>query len=180
MAERGVPEGLTRLYSRAQIETAVDRLAGELARDYRDKRPLLVGVLKGSFIFLADLIRRLDLPVEVDFIRVSSYTRGCQTTGAVKLVHAVKTPVRGRHVVVIEDIIDTGLTTGFIMDYLAKKDPASLRLCALTEKPARRRVPIAIDYLGLIVPDKFVVGYGLDCDEKYRHLPELYVMEAAD
>jgi len=174
------PPGLTLLYNREQISAAVERLAVALTRDYRDKRPLLVGVLKGSFIFMADLIRPLDFPVEVDFIRLSSYTHGCETSGTVRLLHAVRTPVRGRHVVVVEDIVDSGLTTGFVIDYLAKKGPASLRLCALTDKPARRRTPVKIDYLGLVVPDKFIVGYGLDCDEQYRHLPEVYVMETAD
>ncbi|MFC1974392.1 hypoxanthine phosphoribosyltransferase [Chloroflexota bacterium] len=165
------------LFTRQEIETAVKRLAAEISQDYHDKHPILLGILKGSFMFMADLIRLLDFPLEVDFIKLSSYGRGSQTSGKVKVVQGLSSPVKGRDVVVIEDIIDTGLTTSFLMDYLKKKRPASLKLCALTDKPARRQVPLTIDYLGFTVPDKFLVGYGLDWDEKFRNLPDIGFVE---
>ena len=155
----------------------VNRLAAEIRRDYQDKSPLLVGVLKGSFVFMADLVRQLDFPLEVDFIRLSSYGRGKESLGKVKVVPGLRSSVRGRHVLVVEDIVDSGLTTSFLLDYLKGKKPASVKLCALTEKPARRQVPVVIDYLGLTVPDEFLVGYGLDWDEKFRNLPDICVLE---
>jgi hypoxanthine phosphoribosyltransferase len=164
-------------FPRAEIEAAVERLASEITADYRGKNPLFIGILKGSFIFLADLVRLLDFPVEVDFVRVSSYGSGTQTSGEAKLVQGLGRSVKGRDVLVVEDIIDTGITVAFLMDYLKKEEPSSLRLCALTDKPSRRRTPVNIDYLGITVPDKFLVGYGLDCDEKYRNLPEICSLE---
>jgi hypoxanthine phosphoribosyltransferase len=169
--------GLRVLIPRAEIESAVARLASEITGDYREKNPLLLGILKGSFVFMADLIRKLDFPLEVDFIRLSSYGSGQQTKGRVKVVQGLRLAVRGRHVLVVEDIIDTGITVAFLLEYLKKKKPASLRLCALTDKPSRRRVPVNLDYIGLTVPDKFIVGYGIDCDEKYRNLPDICVLE---
>ncbi|OGO42875.1 MAG: hypoxanthine phosphoribosyltransferase [Chloroflexi bacterium RBG_16_60_22] len=171
------PSGLHRLVPRAEIASAVKRLAGEIAGDYRDKEPLLLGILKGSFVFLADLVRELDFPLEVEFIRLSSYGSGRRSSGHVRVVQGLRTSVRGRHVLVVEDIIDTGITVAFLLDYLRKKKPASVRLCALTDKPSRRQVPVKIDYLGFSVPDRFLVGYGLDCDEKYRNLPDIHVLE---
>ena len=168
---------LTLLFTRDEIEATVKRLAAEIRRDYGDKHPILVGILKGSFMFMADLIRLLDFPLEVEFVRLSSYGRGRETSGKIKLVQGVQTKIKDRHVLVIEDIIDTGLTTAFVLDYLGKKEPASLKLCTLTDKPARRKVPVNIDYLGLTVPNKFVVGYGIDWDERFRYLPDIYAME---
>lgn len=160
-----------------EIAKAVGRLACEIERDYQGKRPLLIGVLKGSFVFMADLIRHLELPLEVDFVRLSSYGCARESPGKVRVVHALKSPVKGRDVLVVEDIVDTGTTISFLLDYLRNKKPASLRLCALTDKPSRRRVPIAIDYLGFTVPNKFIVGYGLDCDERFRNLPDIHTVE---
>ena len=165
------------LISRDEIAKAVDRLASEIKRDYQGKQPLLIGVLKGSFVFMADLIRQLDLPLELDFIRLSSYGAARESSGKVRVVQGVKTPIKGRDVLVIEDIVDTGITTSFLFDYLKRKKPASLKLCALTDKPSRRRVPVSIDYLGLSLPDKFVVGYGLDFDQRFRNLPDIYALE---
>lgn len=165
------------LLTRAEIESAIKRLAAAITHDYRDKNPLLVGILKGSFVFLADLVRQLDFPLEVEFIRLSSYGSGTQTSGKVKIVHGLKLNVKGRHVLVVEDIVDTGTTLSYFLDYLKKKKPASLKLCTLTDKPSRRRVPVKIDYLGLTVPDKFIVGYGIDCDEKYRNLPDICILK---
>ncbi len=171
---------LTILFTRQEIDVAVGKLASEISADYHGKHPLLIGVLKGSFMFMADLIRRLDFPLEVDFIRVSSYGRARQSSGKIKVVQALRSGVRGRDVLVIDDIVDTGLTTAFLLDYLGKKRPASLKVCALTDKPSRRRVPVTIDYLGFTVPDKFIVGYGLDWDEKFRNLPDICFMEGED
>jgi len=165
------------LFSRKEIAAAVKRLAAEINRDYRGKNPLLIGILKGSFIFMADLVRLLVFPLEVDFIRLSSYGSGRESSGKIKVVPGLSTPVKGRDVLVIEDIVDTGLTVAFLLDYLRKKRPSSLNLCALMDKPSRRRVPLTIDYLGFTVPNKFLVGYGLDWDEKFRNLPDICAIE---
>jgi len=165
------------LIGRGEIAKAVDRLASQIKRDYQEKQPLLIGVLKGSFVFMADLIRQLDLPLELEFIRLSSYGAARESSGKARIVQGVKTPIKGRDVLVVEDIVDTGITTSFLLDYLKKKRPASLKLCALTDKPSRRRVPVSIDYLGFTVPDEFIVGYGIDCDEKFRYLPDIYSLE---
>jgi hypoxanthine phosphoribosyltransferase len=165
------------LIPRAEVASAVARLATQISRDYRDKSPLLIGVLKGSFVFMADLIRALDFPLELDFVCLSSYGRGKQSSGSVRIEHDLRSGIRGRHVIVVEDIIDTGITAAFLLDYLKKKRPASLRLCALLDKTARRRVAVTIDYPGMTVPDKFLVGYGLDCNEKYRNLPDVCDLE---
>ena len=162
---------LRSLYRRAEIEAAVNRLASEITRDYRDRNPVLIGILKGSFIFMADLVRCLEFPLEVEFVRLSSYGGGQQTSGKVRLVQGLHSLVRGRDVLVVEDIVDTGITIAFFLEYLKKKRPASLKLCALTDKPSRRKVPVEVDYLGLTVPDRFLVGYGLDHAEDFRHLP---------
>jgi len=161
------------LITQDEIKQAVARLAAEIRQDYTSKEPLLVGILKGSFVFMADLIRQLELPVEVDFVKLSSYGAGSETSGKVKVVQGLKTPIKGRHVLVVEDIVDTGLTISFLLNYLQKKKPASLRLCALTDKPSRRQVPVTIDYLGFAVPDRFIVGYGIDWNEKFRYLPDI-------
>jgi len=171
------PRQLKILISRKEIAEAVNRLACEIERDYQGKQPLFIGVLKGSFVFMADLIRQIDLPLELDFIRLASYGAGKESSGKVKVVQWPKMPIINRDVLVIEDIVDTGITTSFLLDCLEKKKPASLKLCALTDKPSRRRVTVPIDYLGLTVPNKFAVGYGLDCDEKYRNLPDIYTQE---
>jgi hypoxanthine phosphoribosyltransferase len=165
------------LIKRDELAKTVARLASQIKRDYQGKQPLLIGVLKGSFMFMADLIRQLDLPLELDFIRLSSYGAARESSGKVRVVQELKTPIKGRDVLVIEDIVDTGITISFLLDYLMKKKPASLKLCALTDKPSRRRVPVSIDYLGLSLPDKFVVGYGLDFAEKFRNLPDIYTLE---
>ena len=165
------------LFTMDEIEVTVKSLAAEIKRDYQDKHPLLIGVLKGSFVFMADLIRRFDFPLEVEFIRLSSYGRAMESSGKIKVVQGLRAKVIGRDVLVIEDIVDTGLSISFLLDYLRKKKPASLKLCALTDKPSRRQVPVTIDYLGFTVPNKFIVGYGIDWDEKFRYLPDICTLE---
>ena len=171
------PQSPRVLFTREEIAEAVARLANEINRDYRDRCPVLVGVLKGCFVFMADLVRLLDLAVEVDFAILSSYGAGKVSSGRIRVVQEPHGAVAGKDVLVIEDIVDTGLTISFFMDHLRSKKPASLKLCALFDKPSRRRKPVTIDYLGLTVPDEFLVGYGLDYDEKYRNLPDLCVLE---
>ena len=165
------------LFRREEIEATVKRLADEIKRDYQGKHPLLIGILKGSFMFMADLIRLLNFPLEVEFIRLSSYGGSKESSRKIKVVQGLRSSIKGRDILVIEDIVDTGLTISFLLDYLWKKKPASLKLCALTDKPSRRQVPVTIDYLGFTVPDKFLVGYGLDWDEKFRYLPDICVLE---
>ncbi len=165
------------LFRRDEIADTVERLAAEINMDYQGKNPLLLGVLKGSFVFMADLVRLLDFPLEVEFIKLSSYGRGRSTPGELKVEQGLSAEVSGRDVLIIEDIVDSGLTIAFLLDYLRKRNPASLRLCALTDKPSRRQVQVTIDYLGFTVPDKFIVGYGMDWDEKFRNLPYIGFVE---
>jgi len=166
--------------TREEIANKVAELATQLRKDYREKNPLLIGILKGSFVFMSDLVRAMDIPVEIDFVRLASYGAGKNSSGKVKLIKDVETPIKDRHVLVVEDIIDRGLTVQFLLDYLSFRKPASLKLCALFDKPSRRKVEVPIDYVGFTVPDAFVVGYGLDLNEKFRHLPDLCVLEEQD
>lgn len=165
------------LISRDEIAKAIERLACDIDRDYQIKQPLLIGILKGSFVFMADLIRQLDFPLELEFIRLSSYGAARESSGKVRIIQGVKTPIKGRNVLVVEDIVDTGISISFLLDYLRKKKPSSLKLCALIDKPSRRRVPVSIDYRGFTVSNKFIVGYGLDFDEKFRNLPDIYALQ---
>ena len=169
--------GLHCFIQAAEINATVVRLASEITRDYREKNPVLIGILKGSFIFMADLVRQLDFPLELDFVQLSSYGDSRNTSGRVDVKLDIGTDVRNRDLIVVEDIVDTGLTVSFLLDYLKKKEPASIKLCALTEKPSRRQVPVDIDYLGFTVPDNFLVGYGLDCAGKYRNLPDICIFD---
>ena len=165
------------LISATEIAAIIDRLAAEINQDYLGKEPLLLGILKGSFMFMADLVRRLDFPLEIDFVRLSSYGGGTESSGKIKVMQGFRSIIKGREVLVVEDIIDTGLTVNYLLSYLRKKRPTSLRLCVLLDKPSRRRVPVPIDYTGITVPDKFLIGYGLDYDEKYRNMPDICVLE---
>jgi len=166
------------IFTSEEIRDTIERLAHEIKGDYQGKNPLLLGVLKGSFMFMADLIRNLDMPLEVEFVALSSYGRGRkESSGKVKMVRGLRTPIKGRDILVIEDIVDTGITLSFLLKYLHLKKPASLKVCALFDKAPRRQVIVSIDYLGFSIPDAFVVGYGLDYDEQFRHLPGLYYLK---
>ncbi len=158
------------LISEADLRARVAALGEAIARDYADKPPVVVGVLKGSFIFLADLVRAIDLPLQVDFIGITSY-QGTSTSGVVQITSDLSRPIEGKHVLLVEDIVDTGLSMRYLLDNLATRRPASLKVCALLEKPARARVKVPIDYRGFAIGDEFVVGYGLDWDGKLRNLP---------
>ena len=159
-----------------QLRDRVEELGARITADYADRDPVFVSVLKGSIVFLADLIRATRLPVSIDLMEVSSYGTGTESSGLVRILKDLSGSIEDRHVVVVEDIIDTGLTLNYLLRYLSGKRPASLRVCALLDKPARRLVDIPIDYLGFSIPDQFVVGYGLDFGERYRNLPYVGVL----
>jgi len=165
------------LLEREEIVKAVSRIAAEIRRDYQGKRLLLIGVLKGSFIFMADLIRQLDMDIEVVFVQLASYYSATESSGKVTLVKDIQTTISGKDVLIIEDIVDTGITTTFLLEYLKKKQPASLKLCALVDKPSQHQAAVTIDYLGFSLPNKFIVGYGMDFNEQFRGLPCIYCLE---
>ncbi|OFW66518.1 MAG: hypoxanthine phosphoribosyltransferase [Actinobacteria bacterium RBG_16_68_21] len=177
-----MPETLTTLISEELIAERVAELAAEIDRDYADKGELvLIGVLKGSFMFLADLARRLHTPHRVEFISVSSYgDRVSEDPGAVRLILDVRHDIGGRHVLVVEDIVDTGHTLSYLVRLLNARLPASLKTCTLLRKPDRSQVDVAIDYLGFDIPDVWVVGYGLDFAERYRTLPRICALKQAE
>jgi hypoxanthine phosphoribosyltransferase len=170
-------QDLTMLISRSVIEQTVARLAEEITNDYRGTEMVAVGILKGAFIFMADLVRQIDIPLEVDFVTVSSYGSGTESSHTVTMRQDLSTDVKGKDVLVIEDIVDSGYTVCHVIEHLIAKGAASVRLCALADKPSRRERPVVIDYLGFTVPDRFVVGYGLDFDNKFRYLPDIYALE---
>jgi hypoxanthine phosphoribosyltransferase len=169
-----IPARKERLYSRREIQKRVKELAGIISKDYRKEDLILIGVLKGAFVFLSDLARNLSIPVKLDFVRLASYGSQSQTQGEVRLTKTIEIPIQDKHILVVEDIVDSGLTLNFLLEFLKKENPKSVRICALINKSERREVPINIDYVGFSVPEGFIVGYGLDFDERYRHLPELY------
>jgi hypoxanthine phosphoribosyltransferase len=165
------------LISSRRIARKVGALAARISHDYRRvEELLLVGVLKGSFVFLADLSRRLTIPRSVDFIALSTYGAGTSTTGAVRLIMDLRTDIRGKHVLVVEDIVDTGHTLAYLMKNLAAREPASLKCCALVRKLDRHEVDVDVDYLGFDIPDVWVVGYGLDWADRFRTLPYIGVV----
>ncbi|MCM1983836.1 hypoxanthine phosphoribosyltransferase [Lyngbya confervoides] len=167
------------LISQEEIAQTVDGLARAINQDYRDQPLILVGILKGAFVFLADLMRQLQVPVQrVELIRLSSYGTRTRSSGTVQvLLDLPPQLLRHQPVLLVEDIVDTGLSTAKALQMLQQQQPASLRLCALLDKPARRQVPVHIDYLGCTVPDQFIVGYGIDWKEQYRHLPAIYTVQ---
>ncbi len=166
------------LITEAQVRAKVAEMAGELSRDYADRDLTLVSVLKGSLPFMADLMRAMTIPVQIDLMEVSSYGgTSTETSGLVRILKDLSSSVEGRDVVIVEDIIDTGLTLNYLQRYVRGKNPATLRICTLLDKPARRLAPIEIDYRGFTIPDRFVVGYGLDYGEFYRNLPYIGVLK---
>ena len=159
------------------IAAKVRELGTAIADDYRGKDLVLVSILKGALPFLADLMRQVRLPLSLDFLEVSSYGVSTETSGVVRILKDLANPIEGRDVLVVEDILDTGNTLAFVIDHLRSQRPASVRICTLLDKPARRVIPIEIDYRGFEIPDKFVVGYGLDYAERYRNLPFIGVLK---
>ena len=168
---------LKTLITKEELEATVARLGREITRDYQGKTPMMVAVLKGAFIFMADLVRQVDIPCTLDFMCVSSYGKGMSTSGQVKIIKDLDTTIEGKDVIIVEDILDSGVTLSYLMDLLRARKPASIRLCTLFDKPARHQVDIHIDYKGMEVPNEFIVGYGLDYAEVYRNYPEIAVLK---
>src|SRR5437762_3133187 len=167
------------LFTPEQIAARVRQLGLQIERDYEAKELVLLGVLKGSFLFISDLARSIDLPLSVDFIGLSSYGEATESSGVVKITSDLSRPIEGKHVLVIEDIVDTGLTMRYLLDNLSTRHPASVKICALLHKPSRARTKIPIDYLGFSIEDRFVLGFGLDAAEKYRNVPFIGVMRSS-
>ena len=165
------------LLSEETIAAKVKELGAQIAKDYADKNPLIVSVLRGSFVFMADLVRAIDVPCTVDFMSVSSYGGGTTSSGEVKITKDFDVSIEGRHLIIVEDILDSGVTLHYLADYLSVRRPASITIATLLDKPARRKAPIHATYAGFEVPDAFVVGYGLDYAEKYRNLPFIGVLK---
>ncbi|NPV92545.1 MAG: hypoxanthine phosphoribosyltransferase [Firmicutes bacterium] len=164
------------LFTEEAIQNRVKELAAEITEDYQGKEIIVVGILTGAFIFMADLIREIKLPLTVDFIDVASYGSSTYSSGVVRIVKDLEKSIENAHVLVVEDIVDTGLTLNYISQNLLSRHPASLKICAFLDKPSRRQAPIKVDYLGYKIPDEFAVGYGLDFAEKYRSLPYIAVL----
>jgi hypoxanthine phosphoribosyltransferase len=160
-----------------EIQRRVQELGKQIAQDYADKQPILVGVLKGAAVFMVDLMRAMDIPLALDFMAVSSYGISTRTSGIVRILKDLDSDITGRHVLIVEDIIDTGLTLQYITELLWARHPASLRICTLLDKPANRQIDIHLDYVGFVIPNRFVVGYGLDYGEIYRNLPFIGVLK---
>ena len=169
-----MPPQMIPVLSRAEIAQKTRSIAHQISEDYAGKQVVLVGILKGSFIFLADLVREVTIPVEIDFARLASYGSDTSSSGNIKITKEVELDLRDRHVLVVEDIVDSGMTIAYFLDYLKQFHPASVKICALIDKTERRTVEVSIDYVGHVVDHGFLVGYGLDFDEGYRALPEIY------
>lgn len=165
------------LITEEELKAKISELGQQISRDYTGKDLLLVGVLKGAVVFMADLIRQISIPVDVDFMAVSSYGSSTESSGVVKIIKDLDENIEGKHVLIVEDIIDSGLTLNYLTGILRSRKPADLKICTLLEKPDRRLVDMKIDYKGFTIPDEFVVGYGLDYAEKYRNLPCICVLK---
>ena len=165
------------LLSEETIAAKVKELGAQIAKDYADKNPLIVSVLRGSFVFMADLVRAIDVPCTVDFMSVSSYGGGTTSSGIVKIVKDLDEPLEGKHVMIVEDIIDTGHTLNHLSKMLLDRKPLSIEICTLLNKPSRREKEVPVKYSCFEIPDEFVVGYGLDYDQRYRNLPFIGVVE---
>ena len=161
----------------ADIQEKVREIGDRITGDYREERPILVCILRGAVVVLSDLMRRIDLSCEIDFMDISSYGAGTSSSGVVRILKDLEEDITGRHVIIVEDIIDSGLTLSYLRRSLIARRPASLEICALLSKPARRRVEIDVKYLGFEIPDEFVVGYGLDYAGAYRNLPDICVVD---
>ncbi len=165
------------LYPREMIRKRVVELAADISRDYKGRELIVIGILKGAFVFMADLIRCLSIPCRVDFVRLASYGSGATSSGKVAMTKDVEIPIKDQDILLIEDVVDTGLTLSFLVNCLRERNPRSLKVCALLDKPKRRQVPFEADYVGFVVDDGFVVGYGIDFNEKARFLPNICVIK---
>ena len=165
------------LLSEDEIREKVRELGGKITADYKNSNLMVVTVLKGAVVFLADLMRQIDVPAEIDFMVVSSYGSGVKSSGVVKIVKDLDVPLAGKDILIVEDILDSGLTLSYIKELLESRGPRSIRIATLLDKPSRRKVDLQADYIGFSVPDEFVIGYGLDYDEKYRNLPYIGILK---
>ena len=161
----------------SEIQEKVREMGRLITEDYRGEKPLLVGILRGAVVVLGDLMRNIDLPCEIDFMDISSYGTGTSSSGVVRILKDLEEDITGRHVLIVEDIIDTGLTLSYLRRTLLARKPASLEICALLSKPSRRQVDLEVKYMGFEVPDEFVVGYGIDFAGAYRNLPDIYALK---
>jgi hypoxanthine phosphoribosyltransferase len=165
------------LFPRDAIQKRVRELAGQISKDYADRELIIIGVLKGAFIFMADLIREISIPCRIDFTRLASYGDGSDSSGKVVMTKDIETSIKGRDILIVEDILDTGLTLQYLVGWLKERNPDSLKICVLLDKRKRRKVSFEADYVGFTIDDGFVVGYGLDFNEKYRFSPDIYVIK---
>jgi hypoxanthine phosphoribosyltransferase len=168
------------LVSSDDIQQKVRELGERITGDYRAEKLLLVGILRGAVVFLSDLMRYLELPCEIDFMEISSYGTGTSSSGVVRILKDLEEDITARHVLIVEDIIDTGLTLSYLRRTLLQRKPASLEICALLSKPSRRQVDLSVKYLGFEVPDEFVIGYGIDYAGAYRNLPDIRALRSKD
>ena len=165
------------LVSEEELKAKVAELGAQISKDYEGKNLVLVSILKGSVVFMADLMRAVSIPCSIDFMVVSSYGSGVKSSGVVKIVKDLDVPLAGKDLLIVEDILDSGLTLSYIKELLASRGPASIKIATLLDKPSRRKVDLVADYIGFSVPDEFVIGYGLDYDEKYRNLPYIGILK---
>ena len=177
MSENMQQDVLRVLLSEEEIRAKCKEMGARISQEYKGKNLMLVTVLKGAVVFLADLMRAIEVPAEIDFMVVSSYGSGVKSSGVVKIVKDLDVPLAGKDLLIVEDILDSGLTLSYIKELLASRGPASIKISTLLDKPSRRKVDLVADYIGFSVPDEFVIGYGLDYDEKYRNLPYIGILK---
>lgn len=167
------------LVSKEEIDEICQRLGKEITKDYQGKDIVLICVLRGAIVFMADLMREIEVPCEIDFMSVSSYT-GTKSSGDVKIVKDLEDTIEDKHVIIVEDIIDSGLTLSHLVKLLQSRNPASLKICTCFDKPSRRKAEVDVDYIGMQIPDEFIVGYGLDFEGQYRNLPDVCILSESD
>ena len=177
MSENMQQDVLRVLLSEEEFRAKCKEMGARISQEYKGKNLMLVTVLKGAVVFLADLMRAIEVPAEIDFMVVSSYGSGVKSSGVVKIVKDLDVPLAGKDLLIVEDILDSGLTLSYIKELLASRGPASIKIATLLDKPSRRKVDLVADYIGFSVPDEFVIGYGLDYDEKYRNLPYIGILK---
>jgi len=165
------------LFSRDEIQKRVRETASQISQDYAGRELVVIGILKGAFVFMADLVREISVPCKVDFVRVASYGASSESSGKVVMTKDIETSIKGRDILIVEDIIDSGLTLQYLVNWLKERSPHSLKICVFLDKRKRRKVSFEANYVGFTIDDGFVVGYGLDFDEQFRFLPDVYIIE---
>jgi hypoxanthine phosphoribosyltransferase len=165
------------LFSRGEIQKRVREIASQISKDYAGRELVVIGILKGAFVFMADLVREISVPCKVDFVRVASYGASSESSGKVVMTKDIETSIKGRDILIVEDIVDSGLTLQYLVNWLKERNPHSLKICVFLDKRKRRKVSFEADYVGFTIDDGFVVGYGLDFDEQFRFFPDVYIIE---